>query len=199
MQAGTRYVHVWALGLSCEAPGGPNAHNSGTRRFKHHQNSKEGPQERGEKERKWERESGKKGENLGPHPFNPPLKAPPFKATLQGPFRAPPFRPPPPPDPEEPPKARRPPPPSPETPPPGDPPLKPPKRERRVEGSKGGFKGVCFLEGAPPLPPSQPPQAPLREGSWTPPVFSLPYFKIFFVTWKARVLKSQRVRVNTEE
>ena len=74
-------MHIWALGQSCETPAAPpdraagvrtrqpknsNGHISGHLRFKHHQNSTQGPQEREKEERKlwWRRE--KKARNVGP-------------------------------------------------------------------------------------------------------------------------------------
>ena len=98
-------MHVWALsgchvkprrphqtgppGLAHDSPRTPHVHISGPRRFKHHQNSTKGPQER-ERRKKIVAGRGKKTrEILGPPPFwAPPFWAPPFWAP---PFWAPPF------------------------------------------------------------------------------------------------------------
>ena len=61
--------------LAHDSPKTPNVHISGPRRFKHHQNSTQGPQER-EKRKKIVAEEGKKARNFGP----PTLLAPPFGA-----------------------------------------------------------------------------------------------------------------------
>ena len=69
-------------GLAHDSPRTPNVHISGPRRFKHHQNSTKGPQER-ERRKKIVAEEGKKARNSGPPP--PPFGAPLFLwATLQG-------------------------------------------------------------------------------------------------------------------
>ena len=55
-------------GLAHDSPRTPNVHISGPRRFKHHQNSTNGPQEKKEERKLW-REYGKKSAKFwAPHP-----------------------------------------------------------------------------------------------------------------------------------
>ena len=83
-----------AAGATHDNPRTPNVHISGPRRFKHHQNSTKGPQER-ERRKKIVAGGGKKERNFGPptlrgHPSGPhPSGPPPFWAPP--PFEAPPF------------------------------------------------------------------------------------------------------------
>ena len=93
---GGRFVEFWGFGLSChqtgppglahDSPRTPNVHISGPRRFKHHQNSTQGPQER-ERRKKIVAEEGKKSAKFwAPHPSGPHLPGPHLLGpTLRGP------------------------------------------------------------------------------------------------------------------
>ena len=93
------------LGFAHDSPRTPNVHISRPRRFKHHQNSTQKPQERERRRKLWRKSEKKKREILGPPPFGappfgahfflglgpPPFGPPPFGAPPFWAFGAPPF------------------------------------------------------------------------------------------------------------
>ena len=86
--------HDRAAGASHDSPRTSNVHISGPRRFKQHQNSTQGPQERGRRMQIVAGGGKKKREILGSPPFwAPPFWAPPFGAPLFLGLGPPPFRP----------------------------------------------------------------------------------------------------------
>ena len=74
-------------GLAHDSPRTPNVHISGPRRFKHHQNSTQGSQEREKEERKLWRRSEKKARNFG----LPTLRGPTLRSATFSRFGPPPF------------------------------------------------------------------------------------------------------------
>ena len=65
-----------AAGASHDSPRTPNVHISGPRRFKHHQNSTKGPQEREERKRLVAGEGKKSAKFWAPHPSGPHTSGP---------------------------------------------------------------------------------------------------------------------------
>ena len=87
-------THVPPPGLAHDSPRTPNVHISGPRRFRHHQNSTKGPQEK--EERKLWREEGKKSAKFwAPTLRGPTLRGSTFSRFGASPFGPPPFFPPP--------------------------------------------------------------------------------------------------------
>ena len=72
-------MHVWALGLSCEAPAAraPNVHISKPKRFKHHKNSTRRPPRESRKNKTCGGEGKKNAKIWAPHLFQAHPDGPP--------------------------------------------------------------------------------------------------------------------------